>query len=93
MPHIIVEYPEQLVNYTRVGEMLQTIHDAIAHSGLFKADQIRTRVATGMYQAGATLPPLKRLRLEFGAGSVTVRRALDTLVADVLSRRNPSDHR
>ncbi len=43
MPHIIVEYPEQLVNYTRVGEMLQTIHHAIADSGLFKADQIRTR--------------------------------------------------
>ena len=43
MPHIIVEYPEQLVNYTRVGEMLQTLHHAIADSGLFKADQIRTR--------------------------------------------------
>ena len=43
MPHIIVEYPEQLVNYTQVGAMLQTIHHAIADSGLFKADQIRTR--------------------------------------------------
>jgi 5-carboxymethyl-2-hydroxymuconate isomerase len=43
MPHIIVEYPEQLVNYTQVGAMLQTIHQSIADSGLFKADQIRTR--------------------------------------------------
>ena len=43
MPHIIVEYPEQLVNYTQVGAMLETIHHAIADSGLFKADQIRTR--------------------------------------------------
>ena len=43
VPHIIVEYPEQLLNYTQVGEMLHSIHRAIAESGLFKADQIRTR--------------------------------------------------
>ena len=43
MPHIIVEYPEQRVNYTQVGAILESIHHAIADSGLFKADQIRTR--------------------------------------------------
>ena len=43
MPHIVVEYAEQLVNYTQVDAVLQTIHRSIADSGLFKADQIKTR--------------------------------------------------
>ena len=43
MPHIIVEYAEQIVNYTQVDAVLQTIHRSIADSGLFKADQIKTR--------------------------------------------------
>ena len=43
MPHIIIEYPAQWVNHSKVDAILQTIHHAIAESGLFKADQIRTR--------------------------------------------------
>ena len=58
MPHIIVEYPEQLVNDTQVGAMLQTIHRAIAESGLFRADQIRTRAYSfkNFTNAGASEP-------------------------------------
>lgn len=43
MPHIIVEYPEELIDNESVDVILQTIHQSIADSGLFKADQIRTR--------------------------------------------------
>ena len=43
MPHIIVEYPEQIIGDSQVGAILQTIHRSIADSGLFKAAQIRTR--------------------------------------------------
>ena len=43
MPHIIVEYSKQLVNDTQLDAILKTIHRSIADSGLFKADQIKTR--------------------------------------------------
>jgi len=43
MPHIIVEYAEQLADEATVAAMLQAVHRSIADSGLFKANQIRTR--------------------------------------------------
>ena len=43
MPHIIVEYAEQLAGDVKVDVMLQAIHTSIADSGLFKVNQIKTR--------------------------------------------------
>jgi len=43
MPHIIVEYAEQLENDIKIGVILQTIHNAIADNGLYKTNQIKTR--------------------------------------------------
>ena len=43
MPHIIVEYAEQLANDEQIDVILKTVHKAIADSGLFKANQIKTR--------------------------------------------------
>ncbi|NWF37372.1 5-carboxymethyl-2-hydroxymuconate isomerase [Mariprofundus sp. KV] len=43
MPHITVEYPEGVVDDKSVELILQTIHQSIAESGLFKADQIKAR--------------------------------------------------
>lgn len=43
MPHIIIEYSEQLLRDAEVHTMLKTVHASIADSGLFKANQIKTR--------------------------------------------------
>ncbi|VAW99015.1 hypothetical protein MNBD_GAMMA23-2355 [hydrothermal vent metagenome] len=43
MPHIIVEYLEKNLEDTQVSALLQAVHLAIADSGLFKANQIRSR--------------------------------------------------
>ncbi len=43
MPHIIVEYAEQNIDDSQVEVLLKTIHNSISDSGLFKANQIRTR--------------------------------------------------
>ncbi len=43
MPHIIVEYAEQVLNPATVSSVLTNIHQSVADSGLFKADQIKTR--------------------------------------------------
>lgn len=43
MPHIIIEYAEQVADDALVGAMLQAVHKSISDSGLFKANQIKTR--------------------------------------------------
>lgn len=43
MPHIIVEYAEQLAGDAEVDTMLQAVHHAVADSGLFEASHIKTR--------------------------------------------------
>ena len=43
MPHIIVEYQEELANGDEVEAVLRTIHQSVSDSGLFKANQIKTR--------------------------------------------------
>lgn len=43
MPHIIVEYAEQITDGVQIDAILQVIHQSIAESGLFKANQIKTR--------------------------------------------------
>jgi 5-carboxymethyl-2-hydroxymuconate isomerase len=43
VPHIIVEYAEMLADKAEVETMLQAVHQSIADSGLFKANQIKIR--------------------------------------------------
>lgn len=43
MPHIIVEYAEHCADADKITAILENIHSAISASGLFKAEQIRTR--------------------------------------------------
>lgn len=43
MPHIIVEYAEHIADDIQIDSILMTIHQSIAESGLFKADQIKSR--------------------------------------------------
>ena len=58
MPHIIVEYPEELLDDESVDIVLLTIHQSIADSGLFKANQIKTRAYPfrGFTNAGGSDP-------------------------------------
>jgi 5-carboxymethyl-2-hydroxymuconate isomerase len=43
VPHIIVEYAAQLADDVEVDAILQAVHHSIADSGLFKANQVKTR--------------------------------------------------
>ncbi|MDH5231881.1 MAG: 5-carboxymethyl-2-hydroxymuconate Delta-isomerase [Gammaproteobacteria bacterium] len=43
MPHIIVEYAEQLITDKEIPTLLHAIHQAIDESGLFDASHIKTR--------------------------------------------------
>lgn len=43
MPHIILEYAEQLMDDSKVDAVLQAVHAAVADSGLFDVSHIKTR--------------------------------------------------
>ena len=43
MPHIIIEYSEQLMDKPKVDATLKTVHQAVADSGLFEVGHIKTR--------------------------------------------------
>ena len=48
-------------------------------------DEIRTRIETGSYAAGASLPPFSRLASEMGVSVQTIRRAVVELDAEGLT--------
>jgi 5-carboxymethyl-2-hydroxymuconate isomerase len=43
MPHIIIEYAEQLSDDVDIKTILHTVHRSISDSGLFEESHIRTR--------------------------------------------------
>ncbi len=43
MPHIIVEYAQQVLSDQQLTTVLNSIHTAVAQSGLFDASHIKTR--------------------------------------------------
>lgn len=43
MPHIIVEYAEQLADDVQITTILQAVHHSISGSGLFEESHIKTR--------------------------------------------------
>ena len=43
MPHIIIEYAEQLASEAEIETILRVVHQATVDSGLFQANHIKTR--------------------------------------------------
>ena len=69
MPHIIVEYPEKLLEDAEVHAMLQAVHRSIVDSGLFKENQIKTRAYSfnEFTNAGESNPYVHvQARIKFG---------------------------
>ena len=90
MPHIIIEYPAQRVNHSKVDAILQAIHHAIAESGLFKADQIRTRAYAfkNFTNAGGSEPFIHiHARIKSGR-DVANKKQLSNVILEGLSALN-----
>ena len=84
MPHIIVEYPEGIVDDKSVSVVLQTIHQSIADSGLFKADQIKARAYPfrQFTNAGGNDPYIHiQARIKSGRNADNKKRLSDVVMA------------
>ena len=84
MPHIIVEYAEQLLNDEQLGTLLQKIHHTIADSGLFDASHIKTRAYPfrAFTHAGGNKPYIHiQARIKSGRDTDNKKRLADAILA------------
>lgn len=93
MPHIIIEYAEQLADDTQVDAILQAVHHAIADSGLFKANQIKTRAYSfrGFTNAGGNSPYIHvQARIKFGRDAENKKRLGEAILSGLAALNIPA---
>jgi 5-carboxymethyl-2-hydroxymuconate isomerase len=90
VPHVIVEYSKQSVNDTQIDAILNTIHHTIAESGLFKADQIKTRAyAFNKFTNAGGSEPYIHIQARIKAGrNVDNKKQLSDVILKGLSALN-----
>lgn len=90
MPHIIVEYAEQLADDEQICALLQSVHDAVAESGLFESAHIKTRAYPFRHltQAGGHEPYMHvQARIKSGRNAEDKKR-LSAAILDAMKRLN-----
>jgi len=93
MPHIILEYAEQLADDGEVDAMLRAIHDSVADSGLFKANQIKTRAYPfrGFTNAGGGDPYIHvQARIKLGRDADNKQRLGEAVLAGLSTLKIPA---
>lgn len=93
MPHIIVEYAEQLASDTEVDAMLQAVHHSVADSGLFEASHIKTRAYPfrNFTHAGGSEPYIHiQARIKSGRDTDNKKRLGETILAGLRGLNIPA---
>jgi len=93
MPHIIVEYAEQLADDTQVAAILQTVHNAIAESGLFEVSHIKTRAYPfrTFTHAGGSNPYIHiQTRIKSGRDADNKKRLSEVILAGLSTLNIPA---
>lgn len=86
MPHIIIEYAEQLAGEGEVAGILQAVHHVVSDSGLFKADQIKTRAYPfrQFTNAGGSDPYVHiQARIKSGRDAENKKRPVNSFILDM----------
>lgn len=86
MPHIIVEYAEQLANDEQITALLQAVHHSIADSGLFEASHIKTRAYPfrAFTNAGGDKPYIHiQARIKSGRDSDNKKHLAKAILVDI----------
>jgi 5-carboxymethyl-2-hydroxymuconate isomerase len=93
VPHIILEYAEQLADDAEVDAMLQAVHHSIADSGLFKANQIKTRAYPfrSFTNAGGSNPYIHiQARIKLGRDADNKKRLGEAILAGLSALNIPA---
>lgn len=69
MPHLIIEYPHELLNQTQRQALVERVHEAAGSTGLFDISHIKTRaVAMAAYRLGDGQGPFIHAQLRIHRG-------------------------
>jgi len=93
VPHIIVEYQEDLADDLHIDALLMNIHDAVSESGLFKADQIKTRAYPfrGFTNAGGNNPYIHiQARIKSGRDAENKKRLGEVILSGLSALQIPA---
>lgn len=82
MPHLIIEYAQELATAEQVPPMLDTVHAAAVATGLFDEHHIRTRaIPVAYYRTGTGRAPFIHAQLRVHSGrNKAQKRALSQAV-------------
>jgi len=92
VPHIIVEYQEELAGDAEIDLLLRAIHRSISDSGLFKADQIKTRAYPfrGFTNAGGSSPYIHiQARIKLGRDADNKKRLGEVILSGLTTLHIP----
>ncbi len=86
MPHLIIEYAQELATADQVTQMLDAVHDAAYATGLFEQSHIRTRaIPVEFYRTGTSRAPFVHAQLRIHSGrDATQKRLLSGAVLTAL---------
>ncbi len=86
MPHLIIEYAQELATAGQVAKMLDAVHDAAYATGLFEQSHIRTRaIPVEFYRTGMSRAPFVHAQLRIHGGrDTTQKRILSDAVLNAL---------
>ncbi|MFC1536707.1 5-carboxymethyl-2-hydroxymuconate Delta-isomerase [Pseudomonadota bacterium] len=93
MPHIIVEYQEGLADDAGIDALLMAIHRSVSDSGLFKADQIKTRAYPfrGFTNAGGSSPYIHiQARIKLGRDAENKKRLGEVILSGFTTLNIPA---
>jgi 5-carboxymethyl-2-hydroxymuconate isomerase len=93
VPHIIIEYARTLADEAEVDAMLRAVHQAIAGSGLFKANQIKTRAYPFLCftNAGGTSPYIHiQARIKSGRDADNKKRLGEVILSGLSTLNIPA---
>jgi len=69
MPHVLIEFSRELADETQIEQMLDTLHLAVAASGLFESSHIKLRAQPlNHYRLGGEREPFIHVQLRIHTG-------------------------
>lgn len=86
MPHLIIEFSQELAGAERIGSMLEAVHHAAAATGLFEESHIRVRAMPfAYYSTGGKREPFVHVQCRIHAGrSAAQKKQLSEAVLSAL---------
>lgn len=92
MPHLIIEYPQDVVTPERLPRLVDAVHRAAVDSGLFEVSHIRTRaIPVACYRTGTDDRPFMHAQLRIKPGRTTLQKqALSEAVLSAMRREQPA---